>query len=111
MGSITKENDRITKITVVDLKYPKIEGADGYYVTWDINDMIRIQVEAQPNQILGTIHSHPNDEPHISKADIETAEKYGEVVSGIFSYWGSGRRRRTSLDLYYGPKILAYRTI
>lgn len=105
VGSITKENDTITKITIKDIIYPDIESDSGY-VSWDLNDMIKIQVQVQPDQVLGTIHSHPDEEPHISKADIETAEKYGELVSGIFSYWKAGSRRRTSLDFYYGAKLL-----
>lgn len=110
VGSITKENDVITKIVVKDLVYPKVDATpDG--VTWDMNDMIRLQVQVQPDMILGTVHSHPDESPHISKADIETAEANGELVSGIFSYWKVDQRRRTSLDFYYGAKILRAKLI
>jgi len=110
VGSITRENDQITKITVRDLVYPDIEAA-GNYVTWDMNDLIRVSVSVQPDQVIGTIHSHPDEEPHISKADIETGQKNGELVMGIFSYWKAGSRRRTSFDFYYGAKILKYGSI
>jgi proteasome lid subunit RPN8/RPN11 len=110
VGSITKENDTITKITVRDIVYPDIEAA-GNYVTWDMNDLIRVSVQVQPDQVIGTIHSHPDEEPHISKADIETGQKNGELVSGIFSYWRVNSRRRTSFDFYYGAKILKYGNI
>lgn len=110
VGSITKENEKIVKITVKDIVYPDIESA-GNYVTWNMNDLIRVSVSVQPDQVIGTLHSHPDDEPHISKADIETGQKSGELVSGIFSYWKAGRRRRTSFDFYYGAKILKYGNI
>lgn len=108
IGSVTKENDVVTKIVIADLAYPDIkpEDASGDFVTWDVNDMVKIAAKVQPLQILGTVHSHPNEEPHISKADIVTAQKYGELVSGIFSYWKVNSRRRTSLDFYYGAKLL-----
>jgi len=110
VGSITRENDTITKIVVKDLVYPDVQAASGY-VTWDLNDMIKIQVQVQPDQILGTLHSHPDEEPHISKADVETAVKYGELVSGIFSYWRVGSRRRTSFDWYHGAVLLKSRLL
>lgn len=108
VGSIIKENDVVTKIVIADLVYPDImpDDSSGDYVTWDVNDMVKIAAKVQPLQILGTVHSHPDEEPHISKADIETAEKYGELISGIFSYWKAGSRRRTSLDFYYGARLL-----
>lgn len=110
VGSITKENDTITRIVVRDLVYPDIESA-GNYVTWDMNDLIRVSVQVQPDQVIGTIHSHPDMEPHISKEDIETGQKNGELVMGIFSYWKPGTRRKTSFDFYYGAKILKYGNI
>lgn len=108
VGSITKENDVITKIKVHDIVYPNIEEYGANYVTYDVNDLIRVQLQVQPDQVIGTIHSHPDEEPHISKEDIITAEKTGELVMGIFSYWKTGARRRTSFDFYYGARILKY---
>jgi len=108
VGSITKENDAITKITVKEIVYPTIEDYGANYVTYDVNDLIRVQIQVQPDQVIGTLHSHPDEEPHISKEDIITAEKSGELVMGIFSYWKAGSRRRTSFDFYYGARILKY---
>lgn len=107
VGSITKENDTITRITVREIVYPTIE-AGANYVTYDVNDLIRVQVQVHPDHVLGTLHSHPDEEPHISKEDVVTAEKTGELVSGIFSYWKAGSRRRTSFDFYYGMHILRH---
>jgi len=111
VGSITKENDQITKITVRDIVYPNLEEYGANYVTYDVHDLIRVQLQFQPDQVIGTLHSHPDEEPHISKEDIITAERSGELVSGIFSYWKAGSRRRTSFDFYYGAKILKYGNI
>ncbi len=91
-----------------ELYYPPQEAGEDY-VAWRPNDLVRLQAQIIPRAVVGTIHSHPNYEPHISREDIKTSEQFGELVMGIYSYWRANpgdRRRRTSLDWYYGCKML-----
>lgn len=108
IGTITKENDTIVCINVEELFYPpQVAGTN--YVEWRPNDIVRLQAQVLPRAVVGTIHSHPNYEPHISREDIRSSEQFGDVVCGIFSYWRpvpAARRRVTSLDWYYNCKML-----
>lgn len=76
-------------------------------VNYNVEDLLKLQVRIAPKAILGTIHSHPGYEPHISKQDVISAKN--EKVFGIFSYWPSatGLRRHSSLDWYYGAQRLS----
>jgi len=107
IGSITKENDVITSITVEELYYPPQEAGKAY-VSWNPNDVVRLQAKILPRHIVGTIHSHPGYEPHISRDDIATSEHFGDVISGIYSWWrnSNSTKRLTDLTFYYGAKIL-----
>jgi len=109
VGSITKENDVITSITVEELYYPPQE-AGRAYVSWNPNDVVRLQAQILPRAVIGTLHSHPGYEPHISRADIQTSGDFGDVISGIYSWWGGSNstKRMTDLTFYYGVKILDY---
>lgn len=105
VGTILKENDVIVGVVVEDLAYPKIDTSpDG--LEWEFMDMVKLQALVHPKVVVGTIHSHPDCPPHISKQDILDAVKWGEVISGVFSYWTpeGNTRRRTSLDFYQGLK-------
>lgn len=94
-----------TDLIIEGLRYLPTWG-DESEVNYNLIDLMKLQLEIAPKQVLGTIHSHPGYEPHISKQDIISAEH--EKVFGIFSYWASqgGSRRRTSLDWYYGARRL-----
>lgn len=109
IGSITKENDVITSITVEELYYPPQETGKNY-VSWNPNDVVRLQAQILPRHIVGTLHSHPGYEPHISKDDVATSECFGDVISGIYSWWRSDNstKRLTDLTFYYGAKVLPY---
>lgn len=113
IGTITKENDNVVCVTVEDLYYPPQEAGEDY-VSWQPNDIVRLQAKVLPRAILGSIHSHPNCEPHLSVEDIKTAEQFGDTVVGVFSYWKpteDSRRRVTSLDFYYGARMLECRIL
>ena len=112
IGTIVKENDVITQVNVEELYYPQVVAGEDY-VEWRPNDIVRLQAQILPRSIVGTLHSHPDYEPHISKQDIVASEQFGDVVCGIFSYWRpSGKRRRlTSLDWYYHFKMLECKII
>ena len=103
VGTIVRENDTITEIRVEDIAYPPVEATEDY-VTWNPNDVVRFQALILPRQVVGTLHSHPESEPHLSKQDIESSHELGEVVFGVFSWWQpqGGKVRRTSFDWYSG---------
>jgi len=92
------------RIEIVDFVYPA-QRATPDAVEWTPQDIVKLQAQILPLEVVGTLHSHPGCEPHISKADVDTATHFGEVVFGVFSWWRpeGQRRRRMSLDFYYGP--------
>lgn len=106
VGRLIYKGKHLTEILVEGLHYPEQEVTRDS-VTYDTIDIVRLQVEVLADeglQVLGTIHSHPGYEPAISKQDI-IAAKY-ETVFGVYSFWGTGRRRQSSLDWYYGAQRL-----
>lgn len=107
IGSITKENDVITSITIEELYYPPQE-AGRAYVSWNPNDVVRLQAQILPRHVIGTLHSHPGFEPHISKDDVATSQHFGDVISGVYSWWYSNNstKRLTDLTFYYGATII-----
>jgi proteasome lid subunit RPN8/RPN11 len=108
VGTIVKENDTITEIRVEDIDYPPTI-ADHHSVEWNATDVLRLQVAVLPRQVVGTLHSHPGYDPHISKQDIASSYAFGEVVMGIFSWWKESTEdkiRQTSFDWYCGIRPL-----
>lgn len=98
-------------VEIVDFVYPA-QTALPNAVEWVPQDLVKLQAEILPLEIIGTLHSHPGYEPHLSKEDIETAERWGEVVFGVFSWWypkPGARRRRCSLDFYCGPSPINHK--
>lgn len=58
---------------------------------------------------IGTIHSHPDREPGLSRDDMTSQSTDGDVVFAVFSFWkkDGGSRRSTSLDFYCGsPEVV-----
>jgi proteasome lid subunit RPN8/RPN11 len=58
---------------------------------------------------IGTIHSHPDREPGISKSDMDAQSQDGDIVYAIYSFWKKkdAQRHSTSLDFYCGtPEVL-----
>lgn len=103
VGTTLKENDKLVEIRITDIIYPPVQSTADE-VVWNPQHIIRLQVQVLPFQILGTIHSHPNCEPGLSKEDLVSAREYEETISGVFSYWvpKGGVRRKSSLDFYCG---------
>lgn len=110
IGTITKENDKIVAVAVESLYYPpQDKGRD--YVEWNPTDVVRLQAQILPKAIVGTLHSHPSAAPHLSREDIQTADQFGEIISGVYSYWKVDGRRRTSLDWYYGLHTIRHKVV
>lgn len=109
VGTITKENDRISGITVDDIVYlPTLESSPEN-VSWNLLDLAKLQIHCQPKVVIGSLHSHPNYEGiAISREDIECSRAYGETIFGVYTYWKDrGAKRRTaSLDWYFGPNCV-----
>lgn len=107
VGRLVYKNSRLLQIIITDLQYPDVEATEGM-VMYDSAEVVQMACLAanQGQQVLGTIHSHPDYEPHISKEDIISA-KY-EILFGILSYWtpDGSRRRRVSVDWYYQGKLI-----
>ena len=109
VGKVIKENEQITEVVVEEAIYPPQRSSNrSVEDLWSVNDVVRLQVKILPLQIVGTIHSHPNCEPHLSKADIEGAAKIGEAIFGVLSWWKNGARRRSDLTFYSGAKTVTY---
>ncbi len=94
------------EIVVEDIYYPPQVLRTPDACSWRITDIVKLQMYILPKQVLGSLHSHPNCTPAVSREDIQTAEAYGESVFGVFSYWRDkpGQRRKTSLDFYIGAQ-------
>jgi proteasome lid subunit RPN8/RPN11 len=101
VGSTRQNKDgSIGSVRVDALVYPE-QDATETCVDFDIRHL--------PDNFLGTIHSHPNcDSPHLSRTDVQSAARVGEVVYGVFTWakFKNRKRRATSLDFYSGsPNI------
>lgn len=91
------------KVYITDIVYPKhVE------VTEDCVKYYPEEFACIPGAV-GTIHSHPEREPGLSRDDMHSQSTDGDVIFGIFSFWTKkgGRRRSTSLDYYCGsPEVV-----
>ena len=91
----------ITKglVTVTGIEYP--EGIEEHrdHVSYPSDMFSRVK------NAIGTIHSHPESEPGLSREDMITQANDGDIIFGIFSWWKKKGRLHTSLDIYAGsPK-------
>lgn len=105
VGSLLRRNEVLEEIRVEDLVYVAQAATHGS-VSYNPQDIIKLQAHILPLVVLGTLHSHPGCPPHISKEDLDSAERGGETLFGIYSYWQAGAKRRSSLDWYYGAQRL-----
>lgn len=99
------------EIVVEEIYYPQQTVRTPNECNWRLTDIVHLQMQVLPRQILGSLHSHPECAPHVSKEDIESACALGEIVFGVFSYWRepNSKRRRTSLDFYVGARRIDVR--
>lgn len=114
VGTITRENDRITRVVVEEIFYPRLDESSPEGCAWNLLDLAKHQIRVQPRVIVGSIHSHPYvDYIGLSRDDLETAEHYGEIVFGVFTYWkpADKRNRETSLDFYCQGKPIKFEVI
>lgn len=99
-----KENDALTRVIIEDIAYPPVEATEDE-VSWSPLDVVKLQAYVLPRSVIGTVHSHPDCTPHLSKADIVSAQVWGEIVSAVFSYWkDKDSKLHTSMDCYYGAR-------
>jgi proteasome lid subunit RPN8/RPN11 len=89
------------KVRITDIVYPTQsarETEDHFCVDYYPEEFDKI-----PGAI-GTIHSHPSTQPILSKEDMVTQGRDGDVVFAVYSFWQKegGKRRSTSLDFYCG---------
>lgn len=109
VGTITKENEVIVKVEVEAIVPLHLNHSTPNEVVIDPVDMAKLMVAVQPKVVVGTLHSHPECEViALSPLDIKAAEEWGEVVSGILTYWTpeGSKRRVARYDWYYGAKPL-----
>ena len=114
VGTITRENDIITRVLVEDIFYPRLDESTPENCAWNLLDLAKHQIRVQPKVILGSIHSHPYvDYVGLSREDLECADHYGEIVFGVFTYWKAKdkRNRETSLDFYCQGKPIKYEIV
>lgn len=110
VGTVVKENDRITRVVVEDLVYPAVAAEPGW-VEWNPAAIARLAIAVAPRAVIGSLHSHPNVEyPGLSREDVETSASAEEILFGVFTYWGEGRRK-TSLDFYMGAKTVSFEEV
>jgi proteasome lid subunit RPN8/RPN11 len=91
------------KIYVEGIVYPK-----HIDVSADCVNYYPEEFRCIPNAI-GTIHSHPEREPGLSREDMTSQATDGDVVFAIYSFWKKkdGKRLSTSLDWYCGsPEVI-----
>ena len=110
VGNVTRENDRVTRVEVDEIFYPRLETSTPEACQWNLLDLTKHQIRVQPRVVIGSIHSHPNT-PWIglSKDDLASAEFYGEIVFGVLTWWKpEGKRREAELDFYCQGKPIKY---
>lgn len=109
VGTVSRQGNHVTKVVIEDLAYPMQATATPDQCAWDLLRLAELQIAVQPKQIVGSLHSHPNEEViHRSAEDVESAFTLGEVIYGIFT-WAKvkgGKRRRTDLSWYWGQTKL-----
>jgi len=108
IGTVVKENDTITKVVVEDLVYLPLLESTPDVCRWDTKDLAQLMIAVQPLAVVGTLHSHPAcDVVALSPQDVAVAEAYGEIISGIFTWWQpEGGRKRSRVDWYSGVKAV-----
>ncbi|MBZ5647092.1 MAG: Mov34/MPN/PAD-1 family protein [Acidobacteriia bacterium] len=80
------------------------------YTDDDMNPMTEGEDESR-FEILGTIHTHPQDTVEPSDLDWETMQKDGELVMGICSIRKTAKRRFVSFAFYSSSKVHLQLTI
>jgi proteasome lid subunit RPN8/RPN11 len=86
------------KVYVDDIVYPELDSSSPEHVLYST------ELFNQIKGAIGTIHSHPDATPALSKEDMLTQAIDGEVVFAIYSFWkkDNAKRRSSSLDWYCG---------
>jgi len=88
-------------VTVEGIEYP--EGTEEHrdHVSYSSDIFSKVK------NAIGTIHSHPEREPGLSKEDMVTQATDGDIIFAIYSWWLKKGRIHSSLDIYSGsPRIL-----
>lgn len=89
---------------MIDLLYPPVKATSCQIeYLWSNKDLKKLAAEIAPLRVIGTLHSHPGYEPHISKTDMLSFGELGEAVLGIYSYWmpsPEAARIKTDLTFY-----------
>ena len=113
VGTVTRENERVTRVQVEDLYYPLLIASSAEECNWSLSDLAKHQIRIYPKAIIGSIHSHPNTETiHISPDDLKSAAELQEIVFGVLTWWKpEGQRRETSLDFYCQGKAIKYQLL
>ena len=104
-GEVYFRKGKIERIVIREFLYPEVfERQTPEVVKISGEEFVRLAEEAEPLQIIGTIHSHPygEQEPSMelgpSCTDIEGAAQDKELVYGVYSIWKNpGKRARTRL--------------
>ena len=91
-----------------DLEHTTSRGS--VYIDSDMNPMT--EGEDEPRfDILGTIHSHPQDTVEPSALDWETMQRDGELVMGVCAIRRTAKRRFVTFAFYSGTRAQLHLTI